>query len=254
MSDTNMSQSIYQGTAALLGKDSLVKLSESHVAIVGLGGVGSWAVEVLARTGVGRITLMDLDENCLSNINRQIQATMKNVGEPKVQSLKERIQLINPEIEINPIQDFFDEKTKNDFFKLQPTLVLDCIDSLSAKCLLLKECYERKIDIITCGGMAGKRMVDKIVCEDLNQTINDPLLYRVRKSLRKENIFYPRRNKKFRIPCIYSKEVPSIKEPTNQKNSSQCDSYQGSLMSMVATVGIHMGHMAINQLIANINE
>ena len=188
----------------LVGDLNMEKLFRSHVMIIGLGGVGGWAAESLARSGVGRITLVDFDDICVTNTNRQIQAMQNRVGEKKIVVLSERLRAINPQIEIETIIDFFREDTKEQILSHNPDWVLDCIDNITAKCLLLASCKEKKIKVMTSGGAGGRLDPGKIRCLDMANTAEDPMLQQVRKVLRQKYNF-PRKGD-FDIPCIYSDE------------------------------------------------
>jgi len=149
MNDLN--KSIFGGIERLLGRQGLANIASSHVIVLGIGGVGSWCAEALVRSGLGEITLVDPDEICITNINRQLLATTKNVGQAKVMALKERLLAISPECKINTVCDFFDEKTFNQILDVNPSYVVDAIDRLKNKKLAIYECLKREIPIITVG-------------------------------------------------------------------------------------------------------
>lgn len=232
----------FLGMINLLGKEGFQKLNKAHIAVIGLGGVGSWAAETLVRSGVGHLSLMDMDEICTSNINRQITANIKSIGRDKLYLFNQRAKLINPEIEINLIQDFFDIKTADQFFDRPYDYIIDCIDAVSAKTLLIDSAQKKKIPLITCGATSSRTRPQDIVYDDLNHSINDKLLMRVRKKL-KQDYNYPRgKNKKFNIPCVFSKEVvPAITRSEQSKGPNfrfQCSQFGGVSMGVSASFGL----------------
>ncbi|MDR2429961.1 MAG: tRNA threonylcarbamoyladenosine dehydratase [Puniceicoccales bacterium] len=203
----------YAGTGRLYGRAGLQRLAVAHVAVVGLGGVGSWAAEALARSGVGALTLIDMDDVCISNTNRQLHTTTGTLGQPKVEALRERLQSINPDCRICTDRRFYTAATATDIFSRLPAhaRIVDATDGLAGKCHLIAECRARRIPIVVSGGCAGKRDGTAIRVTDLSVTQNDPLLKFVRKRLRQTHGF-PRNGKKFGIPCAWSPE-PSAGDP-----------------------------------------
>lgn len=193
----------------LVGDQSMEKLFNSHVMVIGLGGVGGWAAESLARSGVGRITLVDFDDICVTNTNRQIQAMQNQVGVKKAIALAERLSKINPQLIVEPIVEFYREETSEMILERKPDWVFDCIDNITAKCHLLGECRRRNQKVVTCGGAGGRMDPLKIRIADLADTSEDPLLQQVRKTLRQRHEFP--RDGVFGIPCVYSEE--SLLEP-----------------------------------------
>ena len=176
--------------------------------MVGVGGVGSWAVEALARTGVGALTLVDLDEVCVSNVNRQLPALTSEVGKPKIQVLKERVAEINPECRVVMIEEFFTSRNANTILTTKFDCVLDSIDDVGNKSLLLAASVEQEIPVVTVGGAGGRRDPTAIRVLDLAFTSHDRLLQRVRKILRTDYKFPANPKSSFGIPCVYSVELP----------------------------------------------
>jgi tRNA A37 threonylcarbamoyladenosine dehydratase len=191
----------------LVGDDMMKKLFNTHVVIIGLGGVGSWAAEAIARSGVGRITIIDHDEICITNANRQIHALQGFVGHKKANILAERLRKINPQAKVEAMPVFYNKDTAEQIFVLQPDYVLDAIDNLTAKTHLLNECRTRGIKVITSGGASGKMDPTRIKIIDLAKTEIDPLSHSVRKILRQEYNFP--KGRFFDIPCVFSDEVPT---------------------------------------------
>jgi tRNA A37 threonylcarbamoyladenosine dehydratase len=172
--------------------------------VIGLGGVGGWAAEALARSGVGRLTLVDFDEICVTNTNRQIQAMQSMVGEKKTLVLAERLRKVNPQAVIEPVIDFYRDETSSMISNFKPDWVFDCIDNITAKCHLLAECRKHRIQVITSGGAGGRLDPQQLRCVDMSQTAEDPMLQQVRKVLRQKYDF-PREGL-FGVPCVYSTE------------------------------------------------
>jgi tRNA A37 threonylcarbamoyladenosine dehydratase len=198
----------FSGIQRLYGKDGLDRLRRAHVCVVGIGGVGSWAVEALARTGIGEITLVDLDEVCVSNVNRQLHALDGAIGSPKVQAMAERIRLINPEIVVHAREEFFSESNAEEILSPKFDCVFDAIDNVPNKCLLIARCREKNLSVVTCGGAGGRRDPTKIQVADLAKTTHDSLLQAVRKQLR-DKFGFPREERKlFGIDCVFSPETP----------------------------------------------
>src|SRR5690348_15783367 len=142
----------FAGVERLFGQGSVGTLAQKHVCVIGVGGVGSWTVEALARSGIGRLTLIDADEVCVSNVNRQLPAVDGEIGIAKVEALAKRMRGINPELSIDAKQHFFTAETANDLLKQKFDFVVDAIDTLANKALLIAECHKRELRVITSGG------------------------------------------------------------------------------------------------------
>lgn len=198
----------FGGIGRLYGAANLERLRHVHVAVVGVGGVGSWSVEALARTGVGQLTLIDLDDVCLSNVNRQLPALDGQVGRLKVDALTERARAINPECTVNAVATFFTDSTAERLLAPGYSAVIDAIDSVANKCRLIAECRQRGIPLVAVGGAGGRRDPTAVRVEDLSRTIGDPLLAKVRKQLRRDHGFPRERRWKFHVPCVCSDEPP----------------------------------------------
>lgn len=214
----------FSGLKRLYGNKAMDKIKNSHIAIIGIGGVGSWVAEALARSGVNEITLIDLDDLCTSNINRQIHALSETVGQMKTEIMKKRIHSINPECTVHEIQAFYSEKNADTILETKYDYIVDAIDSFEAKIHLIVECRKRKLPLFVCGGAGGRKDPTKIKIDDLSDSYNDKLLARVRKRLRTEHNFP--RNRKFHIPCVYSFEravYPSPDGETCHKPISAAD-------------------------------
>jgi tRNA A37 threonylcarbamoyladenosine dehydratase len=194
----------FKGTHQLLGDQHFNRIRSSSVCIVGLGGVGSWSVEALVRSGVGAITLVDLDEVCVTNINRQIHALTDTVGKSKAELLAERIRAINPECKLSVIRKFFSQSTAEEVLSPGFDVVLDTIDRNENKTLLLAECVKRSMRVVTVGSGGDRTDASTAVVTDLARTIHDPLLQIVRKQLRQQYGFPKGERAKFGIPCVYA--------------------------------------------------
>lgn len=190
----------------LVGDDNMKKLFNSHVMVIGLGGVGSWAAESLARSGVGKLTIIDHDEICITNANRQLHALQGLVGKKKAEVMAERLRKINPQAKIEALPMFYNKETSEQILALKPDYILDAIDNLTAKTYLLSMCRDLGIKVITSGGASAKMDPTRIKITDLAKTEIDPLSHTVRKILRQDYNFP--RTKFFDIPCVFSDEIP----------------------------------------------
>lgn len=257
----------FGGIERLYGKNGYDILKNSHVMVIGLGGVGSFAVEALARSGIGRITLVDLDDICVTNINRQLCALNSTIGQMKGQVLKERIKDINPNCQVEFKEEFFSESTADLLLATKIDFVIDAIDGLKSKCLLISQCLQKNIPIVTVGGAAGKKSPQEIKIIDLGLTKNDALLQRVRKTLRREyglkkavedsSFANP---KKLNIMAIYSPEAPMYPGANGEvcphpMNGTQdhldCEEGMGSVTHITGQFGLMAASVVINTLTKN---
>ena len=165
----------FAGVAKIDGEDAFNHYEKSHVMVIGIGGVGSWAVEALARTGVGELTLVDMDSIAASNINRQLPAMTATLGLEKIEVMAERCRSINPRIKINLIDDYLSAENIKELLAEAPDLILDCIDDVKAKLALMLHCRFNKIPLIVSGGAGGKLDPLKIRVADLSKTEQDPM-------------------------------------------------------------------------------
>lgn len=171
-----------------IGRDGLEILKNSTVAVLGIGGVGSFSAEALARSGVGRLVLVDKDDVDITNVNRQVHALLSTVGKPKVDLMKERIADINPECEVVALKIFYTEETYETFFSQGLDFVIDASDTISYKIHLMKQCLQRKIPIISSMGVANKLDPTRLRIADISKTSYDPIAKVIRTKLRKEGI------------------------------------------------------------------
>ena len=199
--------------ARLYGRAGLDRLRYAHVAVIGLGGVGSWAVEALARCGIGELTLVDLDDVCISNVNRQLHALDGELGKPKVDVMGRRAKAINPQATVHAVHSFFLKSNAEEILQTGFDAVVDAIDSPSLKCLLIASCRHRHIPVVVVGGAGGRQDPTRVEVTDLAFSSGDRLLNQVRRKLRRDYAF-PRGDQPFGVDCVVSRELPVF--PTAQ--------------------------------------
>lgn len=237
----------FGGIARLYGIEGLARFQAAHVVIIGIGGVGSWVAESLARSGIGSLTLMDLDDICLTNTNRQAHTLDSTIGQSKTAAMAARLRAINPEITVHEQAAFYNESTSEAFFETPYSLIVDAIDSVRQKAHLIATARARKYPIISIGGAGGRVDATRIQVADLSRTKGDRLLMLTRKTLRTRYRF-PREGKgKFRIPCVYSDEPPrfpwsdgricTTREP-DSPGGLNCDAGLGSASHVTASMGL----------------
>lgn len=198
----------FAGIARLYGAAGLERLRAAHVCVIGVGGVGSWTVEALARSAVGAITMIDLDDVCVTNVNRQLPALDGQIGLPKIDVLAERVRLINPACEVHAVAEFFTATTAGRLLEPRFSFVIDAIDKLSNKCLIIGSCRERGLPVMTVGGAGGRRDGSAVRVSDLAEATQDELLRQVRKKLRRDYGFPRGEGVLFDVPCVFSREKP----------------------------------------------
>ena len=226
----------FGGIARLYGTEGLAKLRAAHVAVIGVGGVGSWSAEALARSGIGKLTLVDLDEVCITNTNRQIHALEGSIGKAKVDELASRIRRINPDCTVHTRQEFFTAHTTDAILSGGFDYLIDAIDGLTNKCLLLDECRKRQIPVITCGAAGGRRDGTAVRVADITRAKYDKLLFKVRKQLRQKHGF-PRGTKKWQLPCVYSAESVQYPHPDGTVCEDKPDSGESLKLNCEAGLG-----------------
>lgn len=201
----------FGGVGRLVGRAGLERLRAARVAVVGVGGVGSWAVEGLARSGVGALTLIDLDDVCVTNVNRQLPALDGQIGRPKVEVLAERVRAINPSCRVEAVTEFFTASSAERLLTGRFDFVIDAIDALSNKALLIAASRARGLNVVTVGGAGGRRDPTQVRTGDLGDSWGDELLRQVRKKLRREHGF-PAGEQTGRmhwgVRCVWSSEPP----------------------------------------------
>lgn len=220
-------QDRFGGIARLYGVDALNMYQSSHACVVGIGGVGSWVAEGLARSGIGKITLIDLDDICVTNTNRQVHAMTSTVGQLKVDQMAQRIRDINPDCQVHTVMDFVDAKNVERLISSDMDCVIDAIDSLKAKAALVNHCKRRKIPVVCTGAAGGQVDPTKIEIADLNKTYNDPLIRRVRSYLRRHYGYSRNARRVYSIPVVYSTEQLVYPQPDGtvcQQKSGESES------------------------------
>lgn len=233
----------FGGIARLYGASGLAQLRAAHVAIVGIGGVGSWAAEALARSGVGALTLIDLDVVAESNLNRQAHATLANLGRDKVLAMRERIKSFAPDCNVHTVDDFVTPENVAQLITPAFTFVIDAIDQVRAKAALIAHCKAQRIALVICGGAGGKTDPTTIRRADLTVTKNDALLSKLRANLRRDYGF-PRGEKKFGVTAIYSEAQQRGTQAGDGSAGLSCAGY-GSAMQMTAPLGLAAAAYAI---------
>jgi tRNA A37 threonylcarbamoyladenosine dehydratase len=228
----------FGGLERLYGVDGAAAIRRAHVAVVGIGGVGSWAAEALARSGVGALTLVDLDHVAESNINRQVHALDTTLGQAKVLAMRDRIAQINPRCTVHGVEDFVEPENWPQLLPEGVTAVIDACDAIKAKTAMAAWARQRKALFIACGAAGGKRLAHQVDIDDLVHTTHDPLLAQVRYRLRK---FHgaPREGKRIGVACVFSREAvapPDASCAIEGDGSLNCHGY-GSVVSVTATFG-----------------
>ncbi len=253
----------FGGVMRLYGDAGLTKLKAAHIVVVGIGGVGSWAAEALARNAVGTITLIDLDNIAESNVNRQIHAVDGEFGKAKVTAMAERIRAINPACVVREIEDFVTVDNASKMFNFHFDCLVDCIDDAAAKAVLAAHCQSVKTPLIMSGSAGGRLDSTRIKVADLSLVTNDKLLAKVRNVLRRDYAFpkasHTNKSAKFGIACVYSDEptirpeaaceIDSGDTTNNSITGLNCAGY-GSSVCVTAPMGFAAAQLAINLIIA----
>lgn len=248
----------FNGFSRLVGKSAMEKIAASSVCVIGLGGVGSWAVEALARCGVGKITIVDFDEVCKSNVNRQLHALDGEFHKPKVEVMAERIRKINPLCEVTPVQLFFTYSTAETILKPQFDYVIDAMDSPSKKCYLAHYCRQRGLNLIITGAAGGKTDPTKVRIADLSAVNHDRLLQEVRKKLRVKYNF-PRLPEPMMVEAVFSEEPtrkPVIEgcEDRTKRRSLDCRTGLGTAVFVTAVFGFVAASRVVNRIAGIVTE
>ncbi|WP_312240019.1 tRNA cyclic N6-threonylcarbamoyladenosine(37) synthase TcdA [Pantoea sp.] len=249
----------FGGTARLYGQDALQHLADAHFCVIGIGGVGSWAAEALARTGVGNLTLIDMDDVCITNTNRQIHALRDNVGKAKTEVMAERIHEINPECKVICVDDFITPDNTAELLATKFDYVIDAIDSVRPKAALLAWCRRNKIPLITTGGAGGQIDPTQIQVADLAKTIQDPLAAKLRDRLKQFGVVKNSKGK-LGIDCVFSTEALVYPQPDGSVCASRstaegpkrmdCASGFGAATMVTATFGFVAVSHALKKFLA----
>lgn len=250
----------FGGIARLYGAAALARFKDAHVCVIGVGGVGSWVVEALARSAIGRITMIDLDNLAESNVNRQIHALTDTLGQAKVSALAQRIAQINPYCQVTEIEDFVSADNLDEMIGSRGyDFVVDAIDNVRAKTALIAYCREQGVKLITIGGAGGQVDPTKIEVRDLCRTEQEPLLAKVRKRLRAQHRFPRGTKNKFGIDAVFSTEplrFPDVGEACAVDDEPagitglNCAGF-GSAMVVTAAFGLVAASQVLNRLAAS---
>lgn len=241
----------FGGLSRLYGVAGAAQIQASHVLVVGIGGVGAWAVETLARSGVGQLTLIDLDHIAESNINRQLHALETTLGQAKVLAMRDRIALINPSCKVNCIEDFVTPENWTTLIPPDLCAAIDACDQMSAKLAMAAWARQTKALFISVGAAGGKRLAHAVDIDDLAQVTHDPLLAGLRNRLRKQ-YGAASGGKKIGVNCVFSREPVASPDASCGLNQAvdgnlNCHGY-GSLVSVTATFGHCAAGWVLNQL------
>jgi tRNA A37 threonylcarbamoyladenosine dehydratase len=241
----------FGGLQRLYGMDGAQRIRQAHVVVVGIGGVGSWAAEALARSGVARLTLVDMDHIAESNINRQIHALTSTAGQAKVEAMRERIALIHPQCQVDAVDDFVTPDNWPALLPAMPDAVIDACDQVKAKVAMADWALRHKVGFITVGAAGGKRLAHKVDVDDLSRITHDPLLAQVRYRLRKHH-GAPKGDKRIGVQGVFSRESvapPDASCAIEGDGSLNCHGY-GSVVSVTATFGMCAAAEILNFLAA----
>lgn len=248
----------FDSVSRVYGASALKALSEANVCIIGVGGVGSWVAEALARTGIGSMTVVDGDSITRSNVNRQIHTLESSLGRLKSEEMRLRIMDINPECECRSVNDYINEDNVSELLNSGFSLVIDAIDRIKYKSAIIYYCKRNKIPVITVGGAGGLLNPTKVEVSDLTKTWNDPLSAGVRSRLRYKYNFPSNLKRSFGIPCVYSTEQRRYPEkdgtigyskPGVKDLSLDCSFGYGSSVSVTATFGFIAAEKSIEMII-----
>ena len=261
MESVNLSDSLqeadlhrrFSGLDRLLGVAPAERVRRSHVMVVGIGGVGSWAAEALARSGVGTLTLVDMDHVAESNVNRQLHALSSTLGMAKIEAMRQRIQLINPACDVRCVDAFADEGNWLSLVDAGIDAVIDACDQVRTKTVMAAWSVRTKTLFVSVGAAGGKRHAHLADIADLSQVTHDPLLSQLRYRLRKDHAA-PKDGKRMRVVCVYSKEAvagPDASCALTSDGSLNCHGY-GSLVTVTATFGMCAAGWIIDNLSAGV--
>lgn len=250
----------FGGIRRLYGRATVANIAQAHVVVVGVGGVGSWTVEALARSGIGRLTLIDLDDVCVSNVNRQLHALDGTIGRPKVEVLAERARAIHPGIRVEAVTAFVTPANVAERIPLDVDHVVDAIDSVAAKTALIAYCKRHKLPLTVIGGAGGLIDPTRIRIADLTRTEHDPLLAKVRARLRRDHNYSRNPKRRFSIACVFSDEqrrypdangdVCARKPAPGEATRLDCASGFGAATFVTGTFGF----IAASRVIAQLQE
>ncbi len=250
----------FGGIARLYGDVGAEQIRQAHICVVGVGGVGSWSVEALARSGVGQLTFIDHDQIAPSNMNRQLHTLHSTIGQSKVATLAGRVADINAECRVHPLEERIDLENMESHITAEFDVVIDAIDVIKFKTALIYHCSRNKIAVITTGGAGGMIDPTRIEVADLSRTTNDPLAAKVRSQLRRLYGFSKNPKRKFGVECVYSTEQPRYpkadgtvchRKPGVAGLSLDCAFGYGAATQITATFGFVAAARAIERVLAD---
>lgn len=247
----------FGGLRRLYGSAAFERFQQAHVCVVGIGGVGAWTAEALARSAVGRLTLIDPDHLAESNVNRQVHALTHELGKSKIQAMTERIRAINPLCRVTGVEEFLEAGNVAALLAEHFDYVVDAIDSARAKTALIAHCRRHRVRLVCVGAAGGQSDPGQVQIADLARTTEDPLLAKVRASLRREHGFPRDPAKKFGVDCVYSTEPLTYpraeggacyERPEDAHlHGLNCAGF-GSSVCVTATFGLHAAAQVLNRL------
>lgn len=254
----------FGGIARLYGMQQAQWLQHAHFCVAGIGGVGTWVAEGLVRSGIGKITLIDLDDICTTNTNRQIHAMQDTIGKAKVDVMADRIKAINPDCDVTCIEDFVTADNLTEIFGQKDNakfdFVIDAIDSINAKTAMIAHCKRNKLPIIVTGGAGGQIDPSAIEYGDLAKTTHDPLLSKVRNILRRDFNFSKNTKRKFGVDCVFSTEqlrypqldgsVCQVKASVDGSTRLDCNSGFGAITMVTGSFGFFAASRAIEKFLS----
>ncbi|HEB56509.1 MAG TPA: tRNA cyclic N6-threonylcarbamoyladenosine(37) synthase TcdA [Gammaproteobacteria bacterium] len=255
MSDQEYQQR-FGGLRRLYGDAAFARLSQLHFCVIGIGGVGSWVVEAFARSGIGRLTLVDYDEIAATNINRQLHSLSDTLGQKKIEVMKERVLQINPDCQVDLIDDFLTMDNHAEILSQGYDYVVDAIDSIKFKAALIYYCRRNKIPVITTGGAGGLTDASMLGITDLSRTRNDALAAKVRARLRSDYGFSRNPKRRFGVDCVFSCQQPvypkedgsvSHEKPGIHGLSLDCHLGYGASSCVTASFGFMAASHVINK-------
>lgn len=248
----------FGGLSRVYGDEVTARLREAHICVIGIGGVGSWAAEALARTGIGNITLVDGDTIHRSNMNRQVHTLESTIDKSKVETMRDRVIEINPDCHCHTIELCLDSDNAREVLERGYDCVIEAIDLMKTKAYIIYCCKRNKIPVVTTGGAGGLIDPTKIEVADLARTWNDPLASKLRSELRYHHGFTRNKKYTFRVPCVYSTEQQrypdkdgkiSYAKPNVAGLSLDCNYGYGSSVAVTATFGFTAAAKAIELVV-----
>ncbi|MDM3871465.1 tRNA cyclic N6-threonylcarbamoyladenosine(37) synthase TcdA [Porticoccus sp. W117] len=252
----------FGGIARLYGMDGLRALHSGHFVVVGIGGVGSWAAEALVRTGLGAITLVDMDDICITNSNRQLHTTKDTIGQPKTAVLAQRLQAINPDVRVIVVDDFAEPENLAEVIPADAQVVIDAIDASYAKAALIAHCRRQKQQVVTVGSAGGRSDPSKVTVGDLHRSVKDSLLSRVRTRLRDKYNFPKDPKRNMRVQAVFSTEqmkypapdgsVCQRKQHMDEGVKLDCSGGFGSSTMVTATFGMVAAARAVDRYLERV--